>query len=277
MLIALSLLLVLILIAGCTGKTAPTPPSSNLPPAKPVNDPVLPAGYVILDRQVGNITSDGKPRDILLIGRKPNANSNFTDDLSLLVRDETSPNAVTVKLPNVGGYDSKLFVGEFDGDKINDVFVTIPTGGSGGIMEHRIVTFSGEPKVIFGSSENKGIVAAGRFVDGFKFELRERSTERTVAIDLISKMNTYVKANLYDTTGKLLRQQSGSVNPFGELTPVDIGRDGTYELRGQQRITGMYNADTVGYIYSIWKYENSVWIPKQIEASSVLLDFAMSK
>lgn len=82
--------LVLILTAGCTGKTAPTPPSSNLPPAKPVNDPALAAGYVILDRQVGNITSDGKPRDILLIGRKPNVNSNFTDSVWIPKQIEAS-------------------------------------------------------------------------------------------------------------------------------------------------------------------------------------------
>jgi hypothetical protein len=257
--IAISLLLVHIIVAECTAKT--------------VNDPTLPAGYVILDRQTGNNTSDGKPRDILLIGRKPNENSNYADDLSLIILDETNSNPITVKLPNVCGYDSKLFVGDFNGDKTNDVLVTIPTGGSGGIVEHRIITLSGEPKIIFGSAENKGIVTAGRFVEGFKFQLRERYTERTVAIDLINKMNTYVKANLYDNTGKLLRQENGSVNPFGELKPLDVGHDGIFELRGQQRITGMYNADTVGYIYSIWKYENGEWVPKQIEVSSVILGF----
>ncbi|WP_371377797.1 hypothetical protein [Sporomusa aerivorans] len=271
--IVLTLLLVLITSAGCAANSSPTPPGANLPPANPASDPNLPAGYVILDRQTGTVTADGKPRDILLIGKRPSANSIFTDDLSILVREEANPNTVTVKLPNVGGYDSKLFIGDFDGDKVNDVLVTIPTGGSGGLTEHRIVTFAGEPKIIFGSEENKGLLINGHFAERFKFELRELSTGRTTIMDLAQKKDTYVEAGLYNSQGKLLKEQSGSVNPFGGLTPFDVGRDGTYELRGQQRITGMYNADSIGYIYSIWKYENGKWVPKQIEVASVLLAY----
>jgi hypothetical protein len=269
----LSLLLIFVIATGCSGKTIPTPSGDNQAPAKSVNEPALPDGYVVLDRQTGDIAGDGKPKDILLVGRKPDTNSNFADDLSIVVRAGASENAVTVKLPKVGGYDGKLFIGDFSGDKVNDVLVTITTGGSGGIIEHRIVTFVGEPKIIFGAEENKGIAITGRFIDGFKFELTEETTKRKAIVDLAYKKDIYIKANLYDAGGTLLRQQSGWVNPFGELNPVDIDRDGTYELRGQQRVAGLYNADTVASIFSIWKYENQKWTAKQIEVSSLLLGY----
>lgn len=269
----LSLLLIFVIIAGCSGKTSPTPPSDNQAPAKPVNEPALPAGYVIIDRQTGDITGDGKPKNIFLVGKKPDANSNYADDLSIVVQDSTSQNAVTAKLPNVGGYNSTLFIGDFSGDKVKDVLATIPTGGSGGIVEHRIVTFVGEPKIIFGAEENKGIAATGRFVDGFRFELTDKTTKRSALVDLANKKDTYIKAKIYDPSGTLLRPQNGSVNSLGALNPVDIENDGIYELRGQQRVTGIANADTVAYLYSIWKYENQKWIAKQIEAASVLLGY----
>ncbi|XFO67634.1 hypothetical protein SPSIL_038530 [Sporomusa silvacetica DSM 10669] len=40
-------------------------------------------------------------------------------------------------------------------------------------------------------------------------------------VDLTNKKDTYIKANIYDASGTLLRQQNGSVNPLGELNPVD--------------------------------------------------------
>ncbi len=269
----LLLLLIFVFASGCAAKTVPAPSGDNQSPGKAANTPALPAGYVILDRQTGDITGDGKPKDIFLVGRKPDANSQYADDLSIVVQDGSSQNPLTMKLPKVGGYNSTLFIGDFSGDKVNDVLVTIPTGGSGGIIEHRIVTFVGEPKIIFGVEENKGITATGRFLDGLKFELIEKTTKRSAIVDLTNKKDTYNKANIYDAGGTLLRQQNGSVNPLGALTPVDIDNDGIYELRGQQRVIGIYNADTVAYIYSIWKYENQKWTAKQIEVASMLLRY----
>lgn len=162
--LVLSLLIGFMMTAGCAGNI-------TQPPARSLSDPSLPTGYVVLDRQTGDVTGDGKPKDILLIGRKPNADSNFTDDLSIIVQDGAGQNAATVKLPNAGGYNSKLFIGDFSGDKVPDVFVTIPSGGSGGYIEHRIVTFTGTPKFIFDEKENNGITATGHFTDGFRVEL----------------------------------------------------------------------------------------------------------
>ena len=178
-----------------------------------------------------------------------------------------------MKLPNVGGYNNKLSIGDFSGDKVNDVLVTIPCGGSGGYVEHRIVTFVGEPKIIFGETENKGIVITGDFIDGFRVELTEETTKRKAIVDLSNKKDIYIKSNFYDASGKLLRQQTVSISPMEEMDPIDVESDGIYEIRGVQRVIGIYNADTVAYIYSIWKYENQKWIAKQIEIASVLLGY----
>ncbi len=178
--------------------------------------------------------------------------------------------AITVKLPNIGGYNSKLFIGDFTGDKVDDVLVTVPSGGSGGYVEHRIVTFVGEPIIIFGEKENSGIAATGRFIDGFKVELTIDATKRKATVDVSNKNGGYINANLYNADGKLLHPQNVSITPLEELSPVDPDFNGMYEIRGIQRVIGIYNADTVAYIYSIWKYENQKWTAKQIEVSSVV-------
>lgn len=273
LLFALSLQLILIMFAGCSGSSAPAPFNTAQLPAKQGNDPALPAGYTILDRQTGDVTGDGTARDIVLIGRKPNADSHFADDLSIIVQDGSSQNSITVKLPGIGGYGSHLFIGDFNGDKVDDVLITVPTGGSGGYTEHRIVAFAGGPDIIFDEKDNSGVAGTGHFIDGFRIELTEEATKRSVTADLNNKKDVYVNANLYDAKGNLRRQQTISINPPGELFPVDVDSDGIYELRCLQRVSGMYNADTVAYIYSIWKYQDQKWNAKQIEVSSVLLSY----
>lgn len=267
-------LIFLVLAAGCAGKPAPGPggDAGNQPPAK-VAEPALPAGYVILDRQSGNVTGSGKLGTVFLIGRKPDAKSPFADDLSVIVQDAAGQNQVIAKLPGVAGYESKLTIGDFSGDKVDDVLVKIPTGGSGGIVEHRILTFVGEPKTIFGKEENRGVRITGHFVDGFKAELTEETTKRKVTVDQVNKQETYIKANLYDAQGNVLRQQTTSLSPFGALDPVDLERDGVLELRGQQRVSGLANADTVANVTSIWKYQDGKWVLRQIEVSTLLLRY----
>jgi hypothetical protein len=265
----LPIVIIFLLIAGCSGKKALNAPgdSTSPPPAKIANELTLPAGYIVLDQQTGDVTGDGKPDGFFLVGRKPDANSKFADDLTIVIKDGASQNTITMKLPNIGGYDSKIFVGDFSGDKVSDVFVKIPTGGSGGIIEHRIVTFIGEPQIIFGAQENKGIVITGRFVEGFKAELAEDVTKRKVTVDLANKRDRYVKANVYDTNGVVLREQNIQASSLGLLEPIDIDGDGVYEIKGQQRVPGIANADTVANIYSLLKYQDGKWIAKQIEVS----------
>ena len=91
----LSLLFIIINTAGCSNKAVPTPSIDNQSRAKSFDDPALPADYVILDRLTGDVTGDGKPKEISLVGRKPNADSNFADDLSIVVLGD--PNQNTVK------------------------------------------------------------------------------------------------------------------------------------------------------------------------------------
>lgn len=275
----ISIFLVFLLITGCSGKITPNAPggSTSQPPAKTANEPTLPTGYIILERQTGDVTGDGKADGVFLIGRKPDSTSKFADDLSIVIQDGASQNTITIKLPNVGGYDSKIFVGDFSGDKVSDVFVKIPTGGSGGIIAHRIVTFIGGPQIFFGAEENKGVVIAGRFMEGFRAELAETVTKRKVTVDLANKRDRYVKANVYDANGAILREQSIQASSLGSLEPIDIDGDGTYELRGQQRVPGIANADTVANVYSTWKYQDGNWTAKQIEVSSLLLGYGEIK
>lgn len=229
----------------------------------------LPADYYIIDSAVADITGDGVVDNLYLIGHKEKKSDRFADKMSLMVRDGATNNVKTMDLNKFSGYEGTIFVGDFTGDKVSDVMISAPTGGSGGIVEHLIVNYNlPEPKIIFDQKNNEGAKFTGNFVDDYKAQLINENTGRSIFLDLENKKDFYIQSAVYDESGKLLKEVKPISYPFTILEPIVVNN--VYELKGIQRIMGAYGADGIGNIYSRWRYEDGQWKIKRIEVSSVL-------
>ena len=228
----------------------------------------------VIDQKVADVTGDHREDRIYLIGHKNNKAEIYADHLTLLVEDGENQELITGDLEGLGGYQGKLFTGDFSGNGIADVMVSVPTGGSGGMVDHRILSFKdGQSTVLFNQENNQGIQFAGKFVDGFKAEISNEEYRIHTTIDLQSKKDLYMTANIYDVGGKVLQEVKPISYPLGSLEPVDWDHNGVYELKGIQRIIGAYGADGIGNVYSNWKYENNKWVVQQIEITSFVQTF----
>lgn len=232
----------------------------------------LPADRYIIDSAMADITGDGVSDTLYLVGHKENKSDKFADHMSLVVRDGAVHDLKTVDLNGFSGYEGKIFTGDFTGDKVDDVMISAPTGGSGGIEGHIIVNYNlPQPAIIFDQKNNEGAIITGNFVNDYKARLTNDNTGRSIVLDLENKKDFYVQSAIYDKNGKLLKEVKPISYPFTILLPMDMDNDGVYELRGIQRIIGAYGADGIGNIYSRWKYEDGEWKIKRIEVSSFLL------
>lgn len=237
-----------------------------------VEDMKVPSNTYIIDKKIADVTGDEVDDTIYLIGHKKNATDRYADKLNIVVRNGATNNREMTDIEKMGGYEGKLFVGDFSGDKVKDVMITAPTGGSGGIVQHIIVNFNAhEPAVIFDQENNAGAQFTGKYVDGFKAELVNQNTGRSINIDLNAKKDMYVASQIYNKEATLLKEVKSMTYPFSLLEPIDMDGDGTYELKGIQSIKGTYGADTISHVNSFWKFENNQWNAKQIEVSSFLL------
>jgi hypothetical protein len=231
----------------------------------------LSAGQYIIDSAVADITGDGVVDNIYLIGYKEKKSDIFSNNMSLMVRDGATNNVKTMGLNGFSGYEGKIFAGDFTGDKVSDVMISAPTGGSGGIVSHLIVNYNlPEPTIIFDDKNNEGAKFTGNFVDDYKAQLINENTGRTIFLDLENKKDFYIQSAVYDENGKLLKEVKPISYPFTILEPIVVNYDNVYELKGIQRIIGAYGADGIGNIYSRWRYEDGQWKIKRIEVSSVL-------
>jgi hypothetical protein len=225
------------------------------------------------------VTGDNVVDAVLLVGVKTTAEDRFARNIDIIVRDGKSGRFVTASLPDVSGYESSLFIGDFNGDKVNDVMVTAPSGGSGGSVSHSIAAFPGFiPSVLFSNKDNTGVTFSGRFLDNFQVELINDDTGRKTRVDTVEAKSRYIENGVYRADGKLLKSVTPYAYPYASLEPVDLDHDGTYELKGVQKVVGADNADVVAHVYSYWQYSKSQgWTLQQLEVASLLLGLSQEK
>lgn len=237
--------------------------SASVIPAAEIN---LPDDYTILDTIEADVTGDAVTDKIYLAGHKTQFASQYADHLSITVKSGADNSLNTFSLDKVGGYQTQLFTGDFSGDKVPDVYVATASGGSGGWSYYNIVSFNeNRPQEIFNAQDNQNQTITGRFIDGWKAEIKNNTNGKTLAIDVSARKNDYLRLGIYGEDGIVKRQTQTMTAPFSRLDPVDVDNDGVYELKGIQRISGAYRADSIADIEMVLKYGGTAWNSQSVK------------
>lgn len=208
----------------------------------------------------GDVTGDRIPDNVFLTGIKT-PDSPFTQNITLNIQNGVTGLTTRIPLKENAGYDPSLFLGDFTGDGINDILIGIASGGSGGIMYYYIYSFvNSVPRLLFDfDNYNETYQYDVTYRDNYKAEVVSRANNVKYIIDLTYKGADYLN-EIYDKDGKLIKPISGFVNPLSGLYPVDFDSNGVYELLAYQKIAGRYNADAIGYVQNILKWDGSRFV-----------------
>jgi hypothetical protein len=209
---------------------------------------------------IGDVNGDRIPDNVFLTGIKTPM-SPFIQNITLVVRDGRTGRTTSVPLNENAGYNPRLFLGDFNGDGVNDILIGIDSGGSGAIMYYYIFSFiNNMPQLMFDfnvyNNEYKYEVT---YEDNYKVEVTSEKNNAKYIIDISLKGQDYLD-EIYDENGKLKHPISGFVNPLSGLYPVDFDSNGVYELLAYQKIAGRYNADSLGYFLNTLKWEDNRFV-----------------
>lgn len=203
----------------------------------------------------GDVTGDRVTDHVYLTGTKT-PDSPFTQNITLHVKDGRTGVLTSILLRENVGYNPFLFLGDFNGDGVADILISIATGGSGGTMYHYVVSFVGnKAKLLFDFNVyNDRYQYEVTYQDNYKVEVISKVNNQKYIIDLSTRSAEYL-AEIYDENGKLKSPISGFVDPLSGLYPVDFDLNKVYELLAYQKISGRYHADSLGYILNTlgWK------------------------
>lgn len=203
----------------------------------------------------GDVNGDGVADNVFLTGYMT-PDSPFVQNITLVIQDGRTGQFYEIALKENACYDPALFLGDFTGDGVLDIMVSINSGGSGAFMYHYIYSdLNNQPRLLFDFEDyNREYKYTVSFVDGYAVEVVSIYNKKSYLIDISDKGREYLD-EIYNSDGTLKAPVNGFVNPLSTLMPVDPDYDGVLELMAWQKIAGRYNADSLGYVQNILKWD----------------------
>ena len=229
--------------------------------SRSVYDDIVQRGEVLASAY-GDVDGDGEEEKILLMGNRFSAGSNYYTKLYLLTRSMKTGNIEGAIRPTLGGgYNCSLRLADVTGNGVADILIVAPTGGSGGIIDYRIVDFTdNNPREIFTADDNQGIQISGEYLPDYKVRIVFGQKEQEIIMDVTADLGFYGYLGVYDEKGALLQDYH---RPYGQylsgLIMLDTDNDEVSELVTTQRIVGLNNTDTLGYVRAVWRYTVAGW------------------
>ncbi|QNU67465.1 VCBS repeat-containing protein [Ruminiclostridium herbifermentans] len=208
----------------------------------------------VISFAIGDVNGDGIPDYVYLTGNKIQ-DSSFIQDITLNIKDGKTGLIQNFKLASNSGYSPAIILEDFTGDKVKDIFVSIASGGSGGIMFYYIFTdINNQIRMIFDYEiYNNKYSYKIEYENYYKVSVMNIELQTNYIIDITYKGKDYLN-DIYMPNGELKSPIEGWVDPLSGLYPVDFDGNGIYELLGYQRISGQYHADSLGYVQSVLKW-----------------------
>lgn len=219
---------------------------------------VPPSSYAV-DIKTGDVTGDKVPDKVILSGTSDEGESmSYYKNIKIIVIDGKTNKLYTESIGyDDSGYEPKLVLGDFNGDKIKDAFVDTATGGSGGTHEYGIYSFKDNVmKILFDRKDNgQGISFDVKFLDNFKLSVKPKEYKNyNTIINLANNKKLYIDNHIYYKNGKLVKKEDGAADGYGLLIPTDKDGDGVLELTGYQRIWGFVHVNSIVDAVSTWKW-----------------------
>jgi len=205
----------------------------------------------------GDVNGDRIPDNVYLKGIKTSG-SQFIEDITLEIQNGMTGEFTNITFSDNAGYNPTIFLGDFTGNRVDDILIGINSGGSGGIMYYYIYSFiNNKVQILLDFNVYNDLYKYDvMYKDNYKVEVISKTNNQKYIIDILNKGPDYLN-EIYYENGKLKSPINGFVNPLSGLYPVDFDSDKVYELLAYQKIAGRYNADSLGYVLNTLKWKNN--------------------
>ncbi len=209
----------------------------------------------------GDVTGDRIEDTVSLMATK--GEFGFFKDAYLSIKDGKSNQVKDIQLIDNTGYgDVQLFLGDFTGDGVDDIFLSIFSGEQ--TEFGYVYSFEdGEEKLLTSAFQ---LDDASKFVvdylDYYRLEVISNITKNRYILDISQRGSDYLD-EFYDKSGKLKQSMQGFVLSPEGFYPIDLDRDGQYEILVFQRVCGTSAVDAFGIMQTYYKYKSGSFVPME--------------
>lgn len=215
----------------------------------------------IIDVATGAVVKKSSHDKITLVGSYFDKDSPYVENVEIVINPEQGGPAISTKVP-YSGYNLELFIGDFNGDEKDEIMLRGDYGGSGSFAIATVYDFNaGKLVEIFNPdmfSEKYKITA--KYLEGYKVLITSITLNEYYIFDISKKPKEYLNL-IYDENGKVREFQEPTVSNLNSAFPIKVSNKNIYYLFIRQRIVGVANADTIGYVESfVSLLENNITV-----------------
>lgn len=219
-----------------------------------------------------NLSGNEKEDVVYLMGRNADESSIYYEDLYIVVSNGETAKNITLKIESSSGYNPKISINDLNGDGLDEIIFTSEDGGSGGYINISIYSYKNEclEEIFNIESINSENIYTVNYKNGYIVEVMDERKCEKYLLDISLRSKGYLE-EIYNDKGVVKKDTQGQVLFTGGMYIVDIDNDNILELVIIQRIIGIYNSDTLGYMNSILKFdgENFKIIKKYISIEGI--------
>jgi hypothetical protein len=227
--------------------------------AAPSSPPRIPQGSVVEAYEIADVTGDGLADHIYLVGSSSSVDTPFRESRSVVVIDGAPNRQLSISLGNLSaGYPGSVIIGRINPDRIPDIVVSVPTGGSGGTIHCFAVTMAGgKPKqLVNGEAFARGPELAVKAEDGRVIKVEDPAHGKVFSIPLASsESGRDAFDGYYSPAGKIEKPVDVFVDPASAIEIQD-GGDGPAELVSYQKVWAVLHANSVAVVRTVWSWVN---------------------
>jgi hypothetical protein len=224
----------------------------------------------LLDIKIGDVNGDGVPDKVSLYGNKPDGTAGiFADNIIVVIEDGRTNQTKTISPEFNSGYNARLFLGDFTMDRVDDIKVSIDSGGSGGYGYFYLYSFKNNNlKEIFNFDQyNDKYKYKVDYSNLYKVDVGNVMLDKLFTLDISYKGYDYL-SQYYDENGKLNKPVQGEVLALSSLVSiVNNEKNDAYDLLAFQRIIGIYNSDTLGFIENLLSWDGQKFVSSRMFAT----------
>lgn len=179
----------------------------------------------------------------------------YAKQVTVCVRDPETEVSLCFSPEQNAGYCPAILLADFTGDGTQEIFLGMDSGGSGGFGFYYIFSLEGgKVSTVFDSDTFSGYFEAA-YADNYRVNISDSRSGGQYAIDLSSRDREYL-SSIYNENGQLRRPLRADVSGVHSVLPFFVNRDNRYHLLIMHRITGLYNADVLGYTQEFLRFDS---------------------
>ena len=220
----------------------------------------------IISGAYGDVNGDGVADYVYLTAVKSaDPSSPYLEQITLNIQDGVTRRVHTIPLDENGnsGYQPTVFLGDFTKDGIMDILISIESGGSGAFTFNYVYSFvNNQARKLFDFDQyNEMNQYTVTYLDQYKISVQSLATGQSFLIAINGRDADYL-SQIYNEDGTLKKPITGMADGVSGFYPVDIDRDGVFEIQAYQKISGVYHADSFGYVINTLQWDGqkfAIW------------------